>query len=370
MKKTWIGLVVITGLLGATSAALAQAQARAWCSSVRFYRGTEPFDFYSLDLTGIASGINGELFPTYESATAYASYLSLNDEWGLYDPIPGWMRLEVPLTADADENGWPDFFEVNQAVNTTSTGIFDFAGLSSGTVQAAWSRGAGSHTGTCTLDFRINAFQSLGVFTHTFEIIEYTGPLTYTPGKNEVTGHVLLQRTGMPENTLGGPVVFVKRPLQPHNELLLQAGTWTNEYSQSLTYTASEFLRDPYAPTNYYGYLDLTDGDLNTAEPDYYDWILSIDDPTDTDGDGVPDFSDDPEPSVVRRPHLTLQRTPGELRLTLSGDVGRLYHLLESTDLAAGVWTTNRSLTLTNDLQTIALPLPTGGPRFWQVVVP
>ena len=111
MKKTWIGLVVITGLLGATSAALAQAQARAWCSSVRFYRGTEPFDFYSLDLTGIKFGINGELFPTYESATAYGSYLSLNDEWGLYDPIPGWMRLEVPLTADADENGWPDFLK-------------------------------------------------------------------------------------------------------------------------------------------------------------------------------------------------------------------------------------------------------------------
>lgn len=370
MKTSWIGISVVAVLLGApTGEVLAQAQARAWCESVRFQRGSEPYDFYSLDLTGIDYGINGELFPIYGSYT-HASYLFLNDEWDIDDPIPGVMQLNVPDDTDANENGWPDFFEASQAVNSASAGVFSFPGAYNGTVEATWSRAAGSRTGTCTLNLRLNEFQSLGVFTHTFEVIEYTGPLTYTPGTTTISGQVTLSQIEIPANVLAGPLAFSKQPPNLYDELLLQAGDWTNASGQSFTYFAGSFRRDAQWPTNYYGYLEFNDGDLDTAEDDYYDWVLSIDDPTDSDGDGIPNFSDDPASVEPRRPSLSLQRDTHQLLLTLSGDVGRLHHILESTNLTTGNWRTNLSLTLTSDPQTVSLAPSASGPCFWQAVVP
>jgi hypothetical protein len=369
MKKSLVWMGVVAALLLQTGDALAQARARAYCLSLRFQRGTEPYDFYSLDLTGINYGINGELFPIFDTYS-HASYLFLNDEWDIEDPVPGVMQLEAPTTTDANQNGWPDFFEVGQEASGTSAGVFSFFGVYSGTVQATWSRAAGSRTGTCALDLRLNMFQSLGVFTHTFDLIEYAGPLAYTPGENTVTGQANLTQTGNPDSVLVGPVAFAKLPPNRFDELELQTGVWTNASGQSLIYFAGDISRDPQWPTNYYGFLEFDDGDLDTAEPDYYDWILSIDDSADTDGDGIPNFSDDPASVEPRRPGLTLQRGTNQLLLTLSGDVGRLHHILESATLTSGNWQTNLSLTLTNDPQTVSLALPAHGPRFWRAIVP
>jgi len=125
-------------------------------------------------------------------------------------------------------------------------------------------------------------------------------------------------------------------------------------------------FRDTLLRTNYYGFVEFTDGDPNTGGYDYPLWQLSIDDLNDSDHDGIPDFSDDPATVVPpRRPRLALARGETNLLLTISGDVGRLHRILEATNLAAGNWLTNLSLTLTNDPQTVFLPLPTSGVRFW-----
>ena len=99
-------------------------------------------------------------------------------------------------------------------------------------------------------------------------------------------------------------------------------------------------------------------------------WELSIDDLNDSDHDRIPDFSDEPAIASPRRPALSLMKTSTNLQLTISGDVGRLHHILESTNLTTGNWKTNLSLTLTNDPQTISMLLPSVPAKLWRALVP
>jgi hypothetical protein len=54
--------------------------------------------------------------------------------------------------------------------------------------------------------------------------------------------------------------------------------------------------------------MQLVDGDLMTTWPDYTEWLLEIVDPSDADGDGVPDLSDAPPPPNV--PPIVTLRLP------------------------------------------------------------
>src|SRR5208282_10442 len=49
----------------------------------------------------------------------------------------------------------------------------------------------------------------------------------------------------------------------------------------------------------YLGKLSFVDGSLATPWPDYLNWLLVIDDPNDSNGNGIPDISD---PSLVAPP--------------------------------------------------------------------
>jgi hypothetical protein len=361
----WLGAVL--PMLPIATGAEQVAQARAFCVSLRFQRGTEPFDLYTLDLTTIQTGNNGELAMDLQGSYSHYSLLTMHDEVWFMD-IPGTLALDVPMSADVNDDGFWDFFEVAQGVNAPSTGQYNFGSYGSGTVRASWSRAAGSRSGTCVLDFRVNQFQSLAVFTHAFELLEYTGPLSYTPGSNAVSGNVALTQTDNATSQLNGPVQFTKVPADKYNQLRLLAGAWTNELEQVLSFPLNYLERDARWPTNYYGWLEFDDGEPNTGEADYWLWMLSIDDAHDADHDGIPDFSDDPAAALPRRSQLRLTPTPTNLWLTISGDVGRTNHVQEAASLAVPTWQTIRSIRLTNDPQTVSLPLPANGPRFWRVL--
>lgn len=356
------GLVVLPD----RGAAAQTAQARLFCLSPKFQQGRSESAWYSLELTTITASINGELAPVdiFDTGRTHSSWLVVIDE--LFDgEIQGAMALNVPLGADANANGFADFFEVSQAVSAASSGVYNIPGLGSGTVEAIWDRAAGSTTGTCVLKFRPVPWIAWETFTHTFELIEFTGPASYTPGANTVTGAVNLAQTGIPENFLQGPVVFVKSPANRFNELELQAGTWTNAHAQPRSHTNDWFRRDPAWPTNYYGFIEFYDGDPNTGEPDYRLWMLSLDDQNDRDRDGIPDFSDDPV--LPRRPLLALTSGPANLWLNISGDVGRLHEIQAADSLSSTNWQPVLSLTLTNDPQAVSIPRPVTMQRYWRV---
>jgi hypothetical protein len=323
-------------------------------------------------LTTLSSGDNGELaLDFFNSGYTHSTYIDLYSE--LYDETdPGAMAMNVPSGGDANGNGFPDFWEVSQGVNgLTSSGVIQCSGFGINyNLTATWHRNAGSATGTCAITFHdpSNPFNNI-TFVHSFELIEYTGPLTYTPGLNTVSATVNLTQTGNSANTFQGPIAFGKSAADRFNTLTNQPGTWINAAHQTLAFAREVFSRDPAWPTNYAGYVYFADGDPSTTGPDYQVWVLSIDDTNDANANGIPDFSDDPAVALPpRAPRLSLAPGATNFWLTISGDVGRTNEIQAMDSLTTTNWQTTLTLTLTNDPQTVSLPLPTNQTKFWRVL--
>lgn len=335
-----------------------------FCYSIKFHPATGPGG-YTLTFTAMDGTPNGELAPYFVSHT-HLGFFSLDDG---FLPLEGVMRVNAPLNTDANGNGFADFFETAQGVATMTTSGQYVTDFTQGTVSATWSRAAGSAQGTCVLSLTDIVFGWLGNYTHTFELLEYRGSLTYTPGQTNVTGTVALTRTGQPAASLGGAIEFWKSVTAPFNLLTLQPGFWTNATGDSWVFSdKTDVSRDPRWPTNYFGVVWMDDGELATPLPDYEAWGLSIDDANDSDGDGIPDFSDTPGSGGPARPTLSLHRLGNLLVLAISGEVGRTHRLLETTNFPTGPSITNLSLTLTNDPHILSLPWAPGGPHFWRAL--
>ncbi|MGO8696396.1 MAG: hypothetical protein ACLQVY_01570 [Limisphaerales bacterium] len=348
------------------------AQARLFCLSLQFSEGVAPSGG-NVKLSSISGADNGELMPY--SGTTWASDLALkwqgmSDSGAISDGNGIYVEL-LPFV-DADNDGYNDFFEVAQAVGQVSTsGNYWTSSYFYGRVTATWSREAGSQVGTCILTLNDATFGGLGNFTCPFELLEYTGPLTYTPGSNTVEANLSLTQTGDVSNTLQGPIDFDKSSTDRFDTLTNEPGIWTNALPQPLSFDAEVFTRSaPDWPTNYGGYIYFDNGDPSTPQPAYQLWVLSIDDPNDSNGNGIPDFSDDPA-SVLpppRAPSLALALGPTNLLLTISGDVNHTHQIQETGSLAPANWQTALSFLLTNDPQVVSLALPTGTSNFWRVV--
>jgi hypothetical protein len=345
------------------------AQARLYCLSLRFGEGATANGVYTMELTtdDPSALANGELAPFFGQFTHSSGFI-LHDP-AEFEPVTGAIALDIPPATDVNQNGFADFFEVSQGASGTTTGAYATM-VDDGSVRATWNRAAGSKDGTCVLRITSRVFGLLGDFTHPFELIEYTGPLTYTPGTNTVSGGLALVQTGNPQNRLGGPAEFARSGTNRFNEFELRPGAWTNAAGQSLTFSTNSMWRDDFLKTNYYGSMEFVDGAPDTIVEDYYTWGVSIDDLNDADLDGIPDFTDDPGSPSVRSPSLKLALGAGNIALTISGSVGRTHEIQQSDSLSPTNWSTASSVTLTNDPQTVTLPVPPGGSRFWRVHVP
>jgi hypothetical protein len=335
--------------------------------SLRFQTATT--ETYTLDLsTDPSAAPNGELTPLFQDGT-----YSHGSSFRLYDPIlaqdlTGDIAFDVPTGEDANGNGFSDFFEVSQSVASTTQGAFRSA-VDEGTVTATWTRGAGSNLGNCQLRLVGDTFGQMPDFSHTFELLDYSGLLSYAPGSNGVSGTIQLIQSPDSSNSLSGLIAFTKEPTNRFNELILQAGIWTNQSGQTLSYTNGFLQRDLSARTNYYGFVDFDDGDLNTAAPDFLTWILSIDDINDRNGNSIPDFSDDPVGLPLERPLLLLTRSSTNLVLSISGEIGKDYELEAISSLSLTNWIKALSLTLTNNPQVLELAIPNEAAKFWRVEV-
>jgi hypothetical protein len=282
----------------------------------------------------------------------------------------GHVWLDLPQLADGNSNRFPDFLEVSRAVaNAQSPGSYDYTDAQTfdyytGNIVARWNRAAGSKNGTCTFAFSDPYW---GTFSGTFEILEYTGSLAYTPATNIVNGTLTLSQTGS-NNTFQGSVQFIKSDTNHFNSLIIQPGTLTDGVSTAYYFTNHYFFRDASWPTNYAGLVEFDDdGNQGSFHP-YALWALSINDPNDANHDGIPDFSDDPAPALPRRPQLALTRGTTNLILTISGDVGHVHQVWETPSLTSPSWHSILSVTLTNDPQPVSVPRPVGpGYKFWRV---
>lgn len=369
MKRFLVFLVAGWCLISANTRGMETAQARLYGMSLRFQQGTTFGGTLNLSTIG-GPPYNGELLPTFgdSSGNPWGSGLAL--VWsGMADS--GTIYVNLPLGVDANNDGYDDFFETSQGVASgVSSGTYSTSMYFSGTVTATWNRAAGSASGTCVLNLNDDLWGDLGNFTCPFTLIEYAGPLTYTPGSNTVSATVNLAQTGNSANTLRGPIVFTKSSTDPFNTLTNAAGTWTNASSQTFSFDSETFTRGaPTWPTNYGGYVFFADGDPSTASPDYQLWVLAIDDTNDANANGIPDFSDNPATvTPPRAPHLSLARGSTNLLLTISGSIGHTNQILGVSSLTSTNWQVAQTFLQTNDPQVVSLPLPSGGPKYWRVV--
>jgi hypothetical protein len=359
----------MAGLVSWVSVSAAQdASMELFCLSLRLNAATAKMLSipYTLEFTSgsVATGeaANGELGVSDGAVTTHVTQFRLNSDTML-EPITGVMYLNVPTIGDANKNGLNDFIEPSQVVSPVlTTGyIYDDLTGSEGTVNATWSRSAGTNQGTCTL--AVNTTFLRATFVHTFELPNYTGTLHYTPAKDVVEGSADLHLFSDVLATFSGPMFIDKTNA---NQLHLEAGAWTNSAMANFAYAATadgEYITRK--GTNYLGFFDAMDGNLDTPYVDYALWTLLISDGNDANKNGVPDLSDSTD---TRLPSLKITRSAGQLQLTISSTVGRV-HQIENINALGGAnqWTAVTNFTLATDPQTVILSTPTNKTSFWRV---
>lgn len=321
---------------------------------------------YELQLsTGPANqAANGELMLAgSESPTTHMSAFRLLSPDGWSD-LYGFFYLNMPPYKDINTNGIHDFFDIDLPVEGgSSTGFYidDYVG-EEGTLSATWTRSASTNVGLCQLHMQSTNLDV--TFNHVFSLPAYRGMLTYTPASNTVQGTIALRRMDQTNETLNGSIALKKQGI---NDLLLQAGVWTNQVGQPFTYLDS-------APgetvgrnnLNYVSYLDVMDGHFPTSYEDYTVWLLHILDTNDIDQNGIPDLSDSVTAQALS---IAISRWESKVQLTISGAVGRMYRIEQTGILPASRWSTIATFTLTNNPQGVTLDMPTSN-AWWRVASP
>ncbi|HWQ92071.1 MAG TPA: hypothetical protein VN673_10395 [Clostridia bacterium] len=352
------------------SSAAQTAQGRLYCLSVRIEPGFDQYvDKLNVNSTGLPDGA-GELIPFltpgteifFPPADSYVSNLDILDSYS-QETFYGTLYLNLPPLVDANNNRYPDFFEVSQAVDSTALGTYSLAGYGSDNVpNVHWTRPAGSRFGMLVIPIEDGFW---GTFRHTFEILEYSGPITYTPGSNSVSAYVDFTQTGNTSKKWKGPLTFQKSAENKFNEMTVQPSVWTNAAAQTFNLTNHLFFRETSWPNNYAGYIEFDDDGTAGSFYAWGLWVLSITDTNDANGNGVPDFTDDPAPPLPRRPQLAIARNQNSLALTIAGDIGHVHRVFQADSLTSG-WQEVSSVTLTTDPQTVTVPVPASA-RFWRV---
>lgn len=307
--------------------------------------------------------LNGELAPLPQSAAGtHGSFYKLSGG-ALPEPVFGTIFLNVPVQADANTNGVPDFYEVALEVPVTATtGTYeDFE--RQGSVAATWKRPAGAAAGTCQIDL---AGYGLA-FTNTFEILAFEGAFNYRNIDTEpnITATVQLDRQGDAAKKLSGVMTLKKVAL---DKLQLISGALADEAGRPLQHGgANELAR---VRSDYFADLFFEDGDASSSRADYIAWRLKITEPRDSNGNGIPDLSDAGGPRPP--PALSLALRNGALFLRISGELGKAHHVETIGELGGPRWTLETTVTLTSDPQEVSLPIPSNRARtgYWRVRVP
>lgn len=296
---------------------------------------------------------NSELFQSGGSAE-YQTYAILDypgsDALGA---LVGVLTLQTPLGGDTNVNGITDFLEVDRAIAaTTTTGeieIDDGIDFSRGTVTATWQRAANSTTGTLQLKVNLPdfGFQDL-TFNHGFEIFQYRGAFTYSRSGTNVTASINLPRVGGPGGFVGNFPVTRKSNV----ELNRAPVSWTGPGGKTFDVLGTDDIEGVPLPIShvigrfYAGLVVFADGDPTTPFPDEYDFFdLLIEDLNDSNGNGLPDLTDDLT-AAPARPTLTASIAAGVVQLQLNGTPGSRCVVESNSSLAATTWNSVGEVTL------------------------
>jgi hypothetical protein len=290
-------------------------------------------------------------------------------------PIEGDIHFETPQL-DKNLNGVDDIFEVALAQPATvKKGFLTFTTVNdeivNGSVTAKWERIAGSPRGTVTLTLKFPGYSQ--TFSHTFEVFEYEGTLSYQRTGTNVVAQVQLERQGITHSLAGTWNLHVV-----DNDVLTQeGGAWVPDHPEvrfdPTTLDGGSFSSEMTRGglnTNYFGFMLYSKGSpVSPVAGDFALWEIDLFDGNDRNRNRIPDLTD-PELSAdpaIPKIFLTWEADAPRLHLSGSGDTD---YVVEKSDLLLpGDWSpfiTNH-LTSTNFIE---VPLSTKGgtgQRFWRV---
>lgn len=342
-----------------------EATLRIACLDLRFEGASGPGGTSLVLGTG---GGNGEV-AYVNTSHDYASGFVLSQP-GL--PISGTVRFDAPLGTDDNGNGFDDFYEVAQGVsNTTRNGVYETSDrFDEGTIRVRWSRPAGSRFGTCEFTMTSDTFGELPTFSLQFELYEYSGELFYDVLETSIRAEgVSLTQTGNPDATLDGLIVLSRSSDKPEAFAALDSGTLFDESNRpvAIGQNANPLQR---GGNRYFSLMFVNDGRPETPTADFLTWIVDLTDENDADGDGIPDLTDG-ESIVVEpiSPDLSIELTETLVRITVSGEAGRTYRIESASVVRPDLWTTDRSISLTETTATFEVERAGLTTSFWRAVV-
>ncbi|MBK8479547.1 MAG: immunoglobulin domain-containing protein [Opitutaceae bacterium] len=222
----------------------------------------------------------------------------------------GSFTLTIPQT-DADGDGVPDFIQVSRLTSLTTSGTgYSMVAAAPFSISVRITRSANSLTGrysattqlsgysasTVTGELRLNSIS--GTATYTRGVVNRMEFAAYFPGVDEYATGSTTYSLGSGGNALS------------YGAFSLTAGDGTVYLVSAGTLTRSG--------SSYRGTLTLADGILTTYWADLRDYYLSFSDPSDSDGDGIPDLSD-ALPAGAAMPAITSQ--PASQSVTISDSV-------------------------------------------------
>jgi hypothetical protein len=356
----------------------------AACSNVFAQTATTPLQvrlicydllIYPADLSfggGVVDSLRVSAFGKFNDPNDEASFAPPDipsTHWGAFHYFDGFFQegfafdfeMNIP-GRDANNNGVFDLVEFGQSVpSTTTVGDYFSNDIGDGKFQTVWSKNANSARGTVRIIFDFNGGQA---FVHTFEILNFTGAWTSATKENTtVHGPITLTRSGTPTSTLKGELALSVN----QQEVKLTTTSLKDENDLTFTWAAPTIMeRDG---TEFYEFLNVTDGWLYEFREDFHDWLIIVDDQNDTDGDGLPNLIDPPSDVPPTAPSMQIIKTDNGIRLVITGDVGRAYTLESVSAVPAATWSNATAVTLTTSPFTVDLPAPTS-PTFWRMRFP
>jgi uncharacterized repeat protein (TIGR02543 family) len=325
-------LLALQGLAQSQTASVT-AYCRSLCLyGVTAYSGAYNFEFTTMDdSTGLPQYIpvpggqpifSNELRPTSGQSKLYeADYETMS---GITPVQYGALTLTLSA-ADTNHNDIPDILDpaVPMYCVVPGTGYASWPASNYFTLSLRFNRAAGSPTGTFSGNWTIGggSYSIVG----SMRLMLLQGSATYTRGHTNQLRFQLTRTNpdGVTTNTLTGSTTYNATA----GQISLPRFTLTD--GQNRTYTAQHTVLYRHGHV-YQGDLRFVDGAPETPWVDYRDWILSITDPTDSDGDGVPDISDPDAVHVPSAPITITTNGQGTVTPALSGqnlELGKTYRL-------------------------------------------
>ncbi len=219
-----------------------------------------------------------------QPSTYEADFVTYNSAGVLWQY--GSFTTFMPPT-DSDLNTIPDLIQLDQPGDTVVTGqsVPDWPAIPTATLQGSMSRSAGSPKGA----FDLTLQNTLGTVAYrgTFNLVWFELEAAYSRGDaNRLEFTRVLRGSDSFTNVLGGACSF---GLPDADHLEIPAFTLTNVDGTAYSVLPTTLVRTGH---RYVGPMQLADGNLLTAWPDFTQWVLEVTDDTDANQNGVPDLSD------------------------------------------------------------------------------